>query len=287
MKLGLSTYSLVRAIEAKRMTVLDVFDFVKEHSGQHVEIVPMGYSLTETPSLIREIREKSEETGIAVSNYAIPGNFLQPDDAALETEFRRLEREVDIAHELGVQRMRHDIAWRPAAETTVENFELDFDRLVRGCQHIADYAAKYGIVTSIENHGYHVQSSERVLRIVRAVNRDNFRTTIDIANFICADEDPVIAVRRNLPFASMVHLKDMYVRRGENPGEGWSTTAGGRYFRGAIFGNGDIDVRSIVQSLYEFGYNGYLSLEFEGMEEAEKGARIGLANAARLLAEFA
>ena len=44
-----------------------------------------------------------------------------------------------------------------------------------------------------------VQHSERVQALIHAVDRVNFRTTLDVGNFVCVDEDSVAAVTNNLP----------------------------------------------------------------------------------------
>lgn len=94
--------------------------------------------------------------------------------------------------------------------------------MAEACREIADYAAGLGITTSVENHGYFIQHSDRVQALVHAVGRDNFRTTLDIGNFLCADENPLIAVPNNIKLASMVHFKDFYIRpQDRQPGEGW------------------------------------------------------------------
>jgi sugar phosphate isomerase/epimerase len=122
-----------------------------------------------------------------------------------------------------------------------------------------------------------------VLTLVHAVNRDNFKTTIDIGNFMCVDEDSVAAVKRNIGYASMVHLKDFYLRPSyRNPGEGWFRTASGNYLRGAIFGQGDIDVWEVLRVIKHSGYDGYVSIEFEGMEDCLVGAKSGMDNALRI-----
>jgi inosose dehydratase len=282
-KLGISTYCFHRAIQRGDMTVLDVIDWAKDRNAVHVEIVPIGYNLVENPDLIGTIVAKAQQTGVALSNYAVGGNLLGKAGADLEAELKRLEAEVEVANQLGVKRFRHDLGWRPAHESTVVEFEADFQVFVDGCRRIADYAAQYGITTSIENHGYEVQGSDRVLRIVRAVDRENFRTTIDTANFLAIDEDPAVAVRKNLPYASMLHLKDFYYRKdGVQRGPGWSNTVGGRQFRGSIYGQGDIDVLSVLQAVRDSGYDGFVSIEFEGMEEESVGTEQSL-NMARTL----
>lgn len=286
MKLGASIYSLYGALQSGQKDLFQVLEWLKEQGAEHAEIVELGFNLTETPELADQLRMKAEELGIELSNYCIGANFAGLDDAAYEAEINRVKQHVDAAHRLGVKRMRHDIASRPHEETESVQFEQDFPKLVQACQQIADHAAQYGITTSIENHGYYVQASERVRRLVLAVDRPNFRTTLDVGNFICVDETPRWAVQHNLPYASMVHVKDFYVRPADmNPGEGWFKSLHGQHLRGAIAGQGDLPLSEILRDVKQSGYDGYISIEFEGLEDCLLGTRIGLENTRRMWAE--
>lgn len=283
MKIGLSSYSLSRAIQSGEMTIFEAVQWVADNGGEHIEISPGNMDLPSDPALTEAIRKKADEVGIPISNYSIGANFIQPDEAALEAEIARVMRHVDAANGLGVKLMRHDVASRPIPEATLVNFNADLPKLADACRRIADYAAQYGITTSVENHGYYVQGSDRVQALVHAVGRDNYRTTLDIGNFMCADEDSVIATQKNLPIASMVHLKDFYLRKvSRNPGEGFFRTAGGNYLRGAIVGQGDVDMWAVIKAIKDSGYDGYISIEFEGIEDCKFGSRVGMANARRI-----
>ena len=280
MKLGLSTYSLYQALNKGTMTIADVIDFTADHGGEHVEIVPLGYNLTEQPELIDLIAMKAAERGLEISNYAIGANFLVDHEEAYQQEIARVKNEVDIANRLGVKLMRHDVASSP--DVSIANFNGNIDRLAAACREIAAYAGKYGITTSVENHGYFIQHSDRVQALIHAVNMPNFKTTLDVGNFLCADEQPLAGVKNNLPYASIVHIKDFYVRpAGQNPGDGFFRSTAGNYLRGAVAGQGDIPMRDVIQLVKASGYDGYLSLEFEGVEDCEFGARVGLANVKR------
>ncbi|MFD0695202.1 sugar phosphate isomerase/epimerase family protein [Paenibacillus sp. GCM10027628] len=284
MKLGVSSYSLYRALQSGEMDILGVIDWIADQGGEHVEIVPLGFELAGKPEVADAIREKAQSRGLEVSNYAIGANFATETEEAYLQEIARVKEEVDLAARLGVKRMRHDVAH--SKDTSIHSFHRELDRLAVACRQIADHAAQYGIVTSVENHGYFVQASDRVQALVRAVDRPNFRTTLDIGNFLCVDEDPVAAVKNNLPIASMVHVKDFYRRPSyQNPGEGWFTTTSGNYLRGAIAGHGDIDIREVLRVVKSSGYDGCISLEFEGMEECKSGTKIGLDNLRRLWSE--
>ncbi|MFB6363517.1 sugar phosphate isomerase/epimerase family protein [Paenibacillus elgii] len=286
MKLGLSTYSLFRAIDKKEVTVTEAIRWIADNGGEHVEIVPIGYDLTNNPGLVEDIRKTADQAGLDISGYAVGANFVQATTEAYELEIEKTMRQVDIARGLGVKRMRHDVASRPIPETSIRQFEADLPRLVEACRRIADYAAQFDIVTSVENHGFYLQASDRVLRLVHEVDRANFKTTLDIGNFLCVDEDPVSAVLNNIPFASMVHLKDFYRRPSyRNPGEGWFKSTHGNFLRGAIVGQGDIDMPEVIRVLKASGYDGYLSVEFEGMEDPRTGSRIAMDNVRRLWQE--
>ncbi|MFC5699681.1 sugar phosphate isomerase/epimerase family protein [Cohnella faecalis] len=286
MKLGVSTYSFWQAMEKGEMDVVQALGHIAAMGGEHAEIVPLGFDLTANPELIAAIRGKAKEVGIELSNYAVDANFAGLGDEEYEAEIERVKREVDIAAALGVSLMRHDVA--RSDDRSIGRFLADLPRLVEACRRIADYAAPLGITTSVENHGYYVQASDRVQAIVGLVDRPNFRTTLDVGNFVCVDEDPVVAVRNNIAIASMVHAKDFYRRPAyENPGEGWFRSAGGAYLRGAIVGQGDLDIRSALRIVRESGYDGFLSIEFEGMEPCVQGTRIALDNVRRFWEEAA
>jgi sugar phosphate isomerase/epimerase len=195
-------------------------------------------------------------------------------DEEYEQEITRLKQEVDIAAALGVKKMRHDVAF--SSDLSVTKFLQELPRLAKACQAIADYAAPLGITTSVENHGYYIQHSDRVQALVELVDRPNFRTTLDIGNFLCVDENPAAAVANNIKLASMVHVKDFYYRSStESHGEGWFKSANGNYLRGAIVGHGDIAIPQVLRIVKDSGYDEFISIEFEGLEDCRLGTRLG------------
>ncbi|MCQ6558755.1 sugar phosphate isomerase/epimerase family protein [Paenibacillus mendelii] len=283
MKLGISSYSLHRAIRDEGMMILDLVQWVADNGGEHIEIVPIGFTLDDDPGLVEQIRKKADEAGIDISNYAIGANFLHEDADEVRNEIERVKKQVDIAHALGVAHMRHDVGTRPLPDCTIQNFNKDLPVLVEACREIADYASQHNITTSVENHGYYIQASDRLQTLVHEVGRSNFRTLVDVGNFMCADENSVVAVKKNLPIASMIHLKDFHLRQGwREYGEGWFPTLGGNLLRGAIVGHGDIDQPEVIRAIKQSGYQGYISIEYEGNHSCFYGAKVGMDNARRL-----
>lgn len=293
MKFGFSSYSFHQRLGTGAMTLFDVIDWIADSEGEHLELaavypgadspVPNADS---DPAFVDKIVEHAGKRGVTLSNLAIGASFLG-DDAENAAEVERVKAHVDLAERLGIRLMRHDVVRHAGIEgDDTPAFEAAVPKIVKAAKEIAQYAATKGVTTSLENHGFFVQSSDRVRRIVHAVDEPNFKTTLDIGNFLCVDEDPTAAVPANLPYAMIVHFKDFYVRpANRNPGEGWFRSKGGKYLRGAIVGNGDLDTWSVAKSIKESGYDGFASIEFEGHEDCLIGCSRGIANAKRIYDE--
>ena len=264
-KIGFTSYSFSKAVNAGTIDFLKSIELAAEYGAEHIEI---ARDLMETQDWIEPIKETAKANNLDLSSYTIGANFVQPDAEALKNEIARVKTHIEIGAKLGVTRMRHDCGWRPIPEAGIEQFEKELPRFIDCCGELADYAEKYGITTSIENHGFYVQGSDRVKRIVLGVNRANFGTTLDVGNFLCADEDPASAVMNNISIATMIHFKDFHIKRSAPPQEGgYIKTFHGNYLRGALTGDGDVELKRISDIINESGYDGYLSVEFEGWED--------------------
>lgn len=289
MKVGLSSYSLLDAIKKGEMDILDVVEWIADNGGEHMEIVPYGFTLVDNLELADAVRKKAEEVGIELSNYSMPANFVQETEEEFEKEVVRLKEHVDLLNRMGIKHMRHDVTafTLPPEKNTIAYFENSLPQIVEGSRRIADYAAQFGITTTIENHGVAVQASDRVQRVLALVDRPNFKTTLDIGNFMCVDENSIVGVKKNLQYASLVHFKDFYFRPYyQDPGAGkWFKTSNGNFLRGAIVGQGDIEIREIINLIKDSGYDGYITVEFEGMEECKEGSKIGMDNVRRFWEE--
>ena len=76
-------------------------------------------------------------------------------------------------------------------------------------------------------------------------------------------------------YAFHAHAKD-FLLKSEKPSDEWFPTRNGNFLRGTVVGHGVVPVRECVKTLREAGYDGWLSLEFEGMEDNLPALRAGL-----------
>jgi sugar phosphate isomerase/epimerase len=284
MKLAISTYSLLRWRREERTSVEQTIDWIASTGVRAIEFAKLDDDAVANPlRRARALRKRCEKNGLKVAGYCIYAELLQP-PAALKKTVARLKSEVDVAAELGAPTMRHDVTWGPdkVADngwTTHQKPTLAevLAQVAPPIREVADYGAQQGIKMSLENHGRYMQPSRVVEKLLRKVNHPKFGLTLDMGNFLVVDEDPVEAVRRLVKYAIMVHVKDFHVRPIQTmPPNGWSAAQRRIAIRGAIVGHGSIDVPAQLRLLKKAGYNGYLSLEFEGLEEPRKAVQMGL-----------
>lgn len=287
MKIGVSSYSFHRLVSEGKMEQLDVIEKTKEMGFDFIEFSTLVLPEGETPlSFAPRIREECDRVGLQVVNYTIGADFINGSNGDWQAEVERLKDEVRVAQILGATGMRHDAtAGFPADYRGARGFEDALPILINGCRAVTEFAADLGIRTMVENHGFFCQDSERVEKLVNGVNHPNFGLLVDMGNFLCVDEDPAQAVGRLLPYAFHVHAKDFHVKSGTqpNPGKGWFMTRGGNYLRGAIIGHGEVSVTQCLKLMKNGGYDGILSIEFEGMEEPLTGISLGLENLRRFV----
>ncbi len=287
MKIGVSSYSFSRLVNDGVMSQLDVIPKAAELGFESIEFAGFTLPEGESPlSFAEKARAACEKYGLAITNYPIGADFLQGSNGDLNAEIERVKEEVRVAHTLGASGMRHDATQGfPADHHGAKSFDAALPRLMEGCLAVTEFASELGIRTMVENHGYFCQDSDRVEKFICAVNHPNFGALVDIGNFACVDENCAAAVGRLTPYAIHVHVKDFHTKSGmlPCPGEGWFKSRAGNYLRGAIIGHGEIPVQQCLHLLKNNGYDGPLSIEFEGMEDPLTGIRIGLQNLRNLL----
>ncbi len=287
MIIGVSSYSFSRLVNSGQMSQQGIIAKAKEIGFAAIEFstiaVPAGNTLA---GFAAELRAEADKVGLPIVNYTIGADFLRGSNGDLQAEIARVQAEVDIAAILGAPGMRHDASsgW-PADHVGPKSFEAALPRLAEGCRQVCEYAAARGIRTMVENHGYFCQESTRVEQLVNAVNHPNFGLLIDIGNFLCADDDPAVAVGRLLPYAFHCHAKDFHVKPGTEirPGRGWFESRGGLHLRGAIIGHGNVPLYQCLRTMHRHGYKGVLSIEFEGMEDVLTALHLGYENLCRLV----
>lgn len=265
-KLGISSYSFAAYMKATGASYFDICDKAKEIGFESIEFITLKTEEDTNESrlaLADGLREHCAAIGLEISAYTVGANLAGKDgDKTVEDLLHSLE----VTRRLGASIMRHDVFSSSSPDV---DYKAVIGEVVPRIRRVADKAREMGIVTCAENHGYVFQAPERVRELIVAVDRPNYRWLCDVGNFMCADCDTVESVKIAAPYTCHVHAKDFLCKaRGEMGASGFNfSTIGGNRIRGTVIGHGVVRVGECLKVLLESGYDGYISLEFEGKED--------------------
>lgn len=265
MKTAVSTYSFARL----GIPQAECIRRAAEMGFDGVEIVGLDCPEEKQAEYAAELAAVARDCGIDIVCYTVSADLFR------EGEAERIKQQVELAVLLDAPRMRHDAAWAAPAG---KSFEEALPFLAQQCAEIAAYAQTKGVKTMVENHGFFMQDSNRMVALVQTAEQPNFGLLCDMGNFMCADEQSTEAVGTVAPYAVYVHAKDFLFRAsGEaDEAQGWLKTRGGNFLQGTVIGDGAVQVKRCLDILKQHGYEGFVSLEFEGTEEPMEAIRTGL-----------
>ena len=252
MKVSVSSYSFSQLLNSGLHTQFSVIGLAKELGFYGIEFT----DLTPPKDISEEefalmLKEEAKRVGIPIISYTVGA------DLTLDNAVEQLKHKVDIAKILGTDLLRHDIIYKlEEGETFEEKVKMLSDK----CREVTEYAKSLGIRTCTENHGVVSQAPERVKALIDTTNDKNFGWLVDVGNFLCDACEPLASVKVALPYVMHAHVKD-FVYSDEGFG-----VKNGKHIRGARIGKGVVPVLDCVKAIKESGYDGYLTIEYEGGE---------------------
>lgn len=121
------------------------------------------------------------------------------------------------------------------------------DRLVEGLREVLDYAAAKNVLIGFEPEpGMLIDSMQAFEELLRRIDDDRLRLTLDVGHLHCQGETPIDEVICHWSSRLVnVHLEDMRTGRHEH----------------LMFGEGEIDFPPILRALAQSGYTGGVYVE--------------------------
>ena len=278
MKLSLSMYSCVRAVQAGLLDLHGFVDYAATQGVAGVELLDIFWADAERE--IPAVRERITATGLQVAAYSLSNDFIQPYASARADELANVKRGVDLALELGTEVVR---VFSGSARDGISQ-ETGMAWIMEGLAESAAYAESKGVTLALENHGTFAGRSAQVRGIVNKVASPALRANLDTGNFLPVGQDPTQAAEELADLVALVHLKDMRPAKGDESSHIFADPRG-QLLAGSVLGDGLVDLAGIRAVKDGVGYRGWWSLEFEGAEEPlALGVPRSLAAARRLLA---
>ena len=287
MKICVSSYSFSKMYEKGELNQLSAIAKAKEIGFDGIEFAEINpHDGSTKEEYARKLKEEADRLGFPIASFVFGADLINGTAGrTAEQEVGYVKAMVDIGSILGVNVIRHDVLY---ALGDYPDFDAVIPVLSERVRKITEYAAGKGIRTSVENHGFICQDPDRCVALYKAVAHPNFGLLCDIGNFLCADCAPTGSVEMVAPYAVFAHAKDFCVKSsdGADPGRGFFKSRGGNFLKGTIIGHGVVPVVTCLQTLKDAGYSGFLSMEFEGMEDTLEALTIGLENLRRYISEL-
>ncbi len=277
MKLSLSMYSCLRAVQSGQIDLMGFVDYAAAQGVAGVELLDIFW--TDAKRELPAVSARIAAAGMDVAVYSISNNFIQPELSARAQELADLKRGVDIALELGTDILR---VFSGSAREGISQQE-GMGWILEGLSAGAAYAGAQGVTLALENHGKFAGRSDQVRAIIDAVGSPALQVNLDTGNFLPVGQNPTEAAEHLADLVVLAHLKDMRPAAENEAGQVF-TDPDGQLLAGSVIGDGLVDLAAIRAVMDDAGYAGWWSLEYEGADEPlAVGVPRSLAAARKLL----
>jgi sugar phosphate isomerase/epimerase len=266
LRIGVSTYSFWHFTDRK-VEVADCIDQAAEMGFDGVEILHRQMS-GESNEYLQALKKRAVVNGLDLMGFSIHQGFVSPDAAVRQKNIDHTLGCIELAYKLGIPTMRLNTGrWG-----TIQSFDELMDKqgiepplpghtedeafkwTIDAIEKLLPRAAECGVCMGLENHWGLGRTAAGVLRIVDAIKSPWLQVTADTGNFRETMYEQLEALA---PRTVLIQAKT--------------------YFGGGEWYTLDIDYRRVADIFRKAGYRGYVSLEFEGKEDARTGVPKSLA----------
>jgi len=264
-KLGISTYSywhfrrpkvsIESVIEkAARLGVGGVDILHRQMDGEEKGPLDAAYR-----AYCSRLKRLAFVNGVELICLSTHQTFVSPKPEEIQANVEHTKKCIEIAYQLGAPSIRINTGrWNTVNfDTLMANRGIEpilpghteeegFKWCIDGLQRCLPKAEECGVLLALENHWGLARTPEGLLRIVNAINSPWLGVLMDTGNFL---EDPYEKLKQIAPKTIFVQAKT--------------------YFGGGEWYTLDLDYTRVARILSEVNYHGYVSLEFEGKEDAD------------------
>jgi len=255
--IAVSTYSFWRFRDDSKYSIEQCVDMASAMGFDAVELLEMQMDRKDNAAL-QAIKRRCLVHGLALCGLSTHQGFLFPDRARRDENVRKTVASIELAYRLGIPTMRINTGrWGTSKDfdTLMRNRGIEpplpgyrdddaYPWVIESIEKCLPTAERCGVVLGLENHWGLGRTPEGVLRIVDAIRSPWLGVTLDTGNFL---EDPYDRLEKLAPRTTFVQAKT--------------------YYGGGIWYALDLDYPRIAAMLRRHNYRGYISLEFEGLED--------------------
>jgi L-ribulose-5-phosphate 3-epimerase len=267
--IGVSTYSFWQ-FRGERLGIEACIERAADMGFDGVEILHVQIP-DESAATVSKIKHRAHSLGLPLMGFSTHQGFVSPDADLRRTNIQKTLYQIDLAARLGIPTMRintgrwgtiksfDDFMAKKGIEPALDGHteEEAFGWVIGAIEKLLPRAEECGVTLGLENHWGLGRTAAGVLRIVGAINSPWLRMTLDTGNFLENSYEQMEAMAAVPSGLTLVQAKTYF--------------GGGRWY--AL----DLDYARIAAILRATNYRGWISLEFEGNEDATTGVPKSLA----------
>jgi L-ribulose-5-phosphate 3-epimerase len=258
--IGVSTYSFWQ-FRGERLGIPACIEKAAAMGFDGVEILHVQME-DESPAAVNKIKRQAHSLGLALMGFSTHQGFVYPDADLRRTNVQKTLYQIELAASLGIPTMRintgrwgtiksfDDFMAKKGIEPAIEGFteEQAFGWVTSSIEKLLPKAEACGVVLGLENHWGLGRTAAGVLRIVEGIKSPWLQMTLDTGNFLENSYEQMEKMAASSVPITLVQAKTYF--------------GGGRWY--AL----DLDYARIARILEQHHYRGWISLEFEGNEDA-------------------
>jgi L-ribulose-5-phosphate 3-epimerase len=263
--IGVSTYSFWQFRPgARRVTISECIDKAAALGFDGVEILHVQMQ-GDSNATLQKIKRQAHSLGLALMGFSTHQGFVTPSPEERQANVEKTLHQIDVAYRLGIPTMRintgrwgtiksfDDFMTKKGIEPTLEGHtdEEAFKWVIDSLEKLLPRAEECGVVLGLENHWGLGRTADGVLKIVEAIKSPWLQITLDTGNFLENSYEQMEKMASASVPLTLVQAKTYY--------------GGGRWY--AL----DLDYARIAGILRKHHYRGWISLEFEGNDDAATG----------------
>ena len=255
--IAVSTYSFWR-YRAAKLKIEDCIALAGEMGFDAVEILEIQMHQRDD-AYLQSLKRQAFVAGLSLCGMSTHQDFVSPKPEDRQANVEKTIRSIELAYKLGIPTIRvntgrwgtskdfNELMKNRGIEPPLDGYtdEDAFPWVIDALKECLPAAEHCGVVLGLENHWGLGLTPQGVLRIVDAIDSPWLQVTMDTGNFL---EDPYEKLETIAPKTVFVQAKT--------------------YFGGGTWYTLDLDYERVAGILRKHKYRGYVSLEYEGREDA-------------------
>ena len=265
-KLSLQSLCYRDTFNAGKITMLEIIDKAAEYRMDGVDLHFTHFASIDDDYL-EEVKQACLKRGLHMCYIGVSNNFGKT-GAELREQIDLMKKWIDVAAHMGIPMVRTFGSWVPDGESD----ESAWPRLVESTKEVAEYGESKGVVVGLHNHNHGCipATGDQVIHLLDDVDNPYYSHILDTGQYLGSPgvslgergkEDPEWnfygSIETSAPRAVHVRAKIYRIASGE---EAW------------------LDYDRIMPIIRDVGFNGWMSIVFEGQDELDEPTAVPLAN---------